>query len=59
MKLNPHYDSYSSFFNVSLYLDIPFGLELSSSFQNLLVSERVNELKKLLNLLKRCVTPPI
>ena len=47
MKIKPYHDSYSSFFNVALYLYIPFGLELSSSFQNLPISERIDELKKL------------
>jgi len=42
----------SFFFNVYLYLYTPFGLELSSSFQNLPVTERIDEFKKLLNLLK-------
>jgi len=42
----------SFFFNVSLYLYTTFGLELSSSFQNLPVTERIDEFKKLLNLLK-------
>ena len=47
MKIKPYHDSYSSFFNVSLCLYLPFGLEISSGFQNLSVNERIDELKKI------------